>query len=164
MNKIKNEFLKYGSNTPIFSLSGLQTYARVIDIHDGDTIKLVIKYKDEFFKFTVRINGIDTCEIDSNNIKLREKATEARNKIIKSICNKEFTTNKDLKKILENEVYLVQIMCHDFDKYGRLLCDIYVNLERNKISLKDILIQDKLAYEYDGGTKLSEEQQLKYFL
>jgi len=159
----KNDFLKHGSNTPIFSLSGLQTYARLIDIHDGDTMKLVIKYKDEFFKFVVRINGIDTCEINSNNIKLKEKALAARDKILKTICNKDFSSSKEIKNVLENEVYLLQIECHQFDKYGRLLCDIYTDIEGNKVSLKDILIQNKLAYEYAGGTKLSEEQQMKYF-
>ena len=167
MEELKKEFLKYGKDTPEFSLKGLQTYARLIDIHDGDTMKLIIKYKNEFLKFTVRIDGIDTCEINSDNDKLKEKAIEARNKVMKTICSKDFTkdiTKKEIKNMLENEVYLVKIECDEFDKYGRLLCNVYTVNEENKISIKDILIKEKLAYSYDGGTKLTEEQQIKYFL
>ena len=77
------------------------------------------------------------------------------------ITNKEPTSDKkEIKKILNNDVYLLWIKCYDFDKYGRVLGDLYLQKEDTK-SISDILIEEKLAYVYTGHAKLSEEEQIK---
>ena len=52
------------------------------------------------------------------------------------------------------------IECVDFDKYGRLLTNVFLNKEDDK-SISDILLEEKLAYKYNGDTKLTEEEQIK---
>ena len=50
-----------------------------------------------------------------------------------------------------NEVF-VWIECFDFDKYGRILANVYK--KEGDISLSNILLESRLAYIYDGGKKL----------
>ena len=50
------------------------------------------------------------------------------------------------------------VKCHDFDKYGRLLLDLY--LDKDEKSISDVLLEEKLAYVYNGKTKLNEDEQL----
>lgn len=56
----------------------------------------------------------------------------------------------DFDKYFENNYTTVQLNCNEMDKYGRVLADVS--------NFSDILIREKLAYRYDGGTKLTETQ------
>ena len=47
---------------------------------------------------------------------------------------------------------LIFIKCKDFDKYGRLLAEIYVNFD-DVTSVNDLMIENGHGYSYDGGTK-----------
>ena len=47
---LMNEFKKYDDKTPNFSLYGKNTLGRVVDILDGDTIKIIIPLFDSFYK------------------------------------------------------------------------------------------------------------------
>jgi endonuclease YncB( thermonuclease family) len=53
---------------------------------------------------------------------------------------------------LTNNVYLVWLKCHKFDKYGRVLADIYRSSEHG-VSFSQILLAEGLAKEYHGGKK-----------
>jgi endonuclease YncB( thermonuclease family) len=162
---LMNEFKKYDNKTPNFSLYGKNTLARVIDILDGDTIKIIIPLFDSFYKFSVRLNGIDTCEIKSNNEKNKELGIQAKIRLIELICNNNndnLLNKNELKTLLNNNVFLIFVKCYNFDKYGRLLCDI--SKTYNSKSFSDILIEEKLAYKYTGKTKLSENEQLDELL
>lgn len=121
-----------------FSFNNFQTYIKVIKVLDGDTITAIFKYKDEFFKYNFRLNNIDTAEIHSkdNNIKL--KALEA----------KQFLFNLINDKIIKAKFL-------NFDKYGRILIDLFL-LDSDK-SISDILIEGGFAKKYNGGTKESWE-------
>lgn len=71
-------------------------------------------------------------------------------------------SKKDIQQIFHTDCFLVYVKCYDFDKYGRLLIDLYLN--KDEKSLSDILLEEKLAYVYNGRqTKLTEEQQLNLF-
>ena len=111
------------------------------------------------------MNGIDTCEIKSKNDENKKHALLARNRLFNLITNQ--TLDKydckrlDIRKILNSNVYLVKIDISGFDKYGRLLADLY---DFNDKNLSKILIEEKLAYEYDGKTKLSEEKQINLYM
>ena len=153
---------------PFFSLKGLKTYARVVNVIDGDTLTLIIPIFDDWFKFYVRLSGIDTCEIHSNNEENKEKGLKAKYRVIELICkNKKLTdiiciTKKQIIEIFDKNVYTVWIDCEDFDKYGRLLAKVYLELKKNDVkTIGEILIEEKLAYKYEGNTKLSEEEQIK---
>ena len=53
---------------------------------------------------------------------------------------------------MNNSTQLVYIKCGEFDKYGRLLGELRVNLEDDK-SVNQQMIDNGYGYEYHGGTK-----------
>jgi len=157
---------KCSMDTPTFSLNGINTYAKVVSVIDGDTVVLVIPFVNLHFKFNCRLSNIDTFEIHSSNDKIKEHGLKAKYRLIELISKKKLNceddvSKKDIQNIFCSDCYLVYIKCYNFDKYGRLLVDIYINKEDEK-NLSDILLQEKLAYMYNGQTKLTEDEQLKF--
>lgn len=131
---------------------------KVVDVYDGDTIKLVLpfiiktsKYKYKFldkllkkrdiiqmYKWNCRLTGIDTPEIRTKNLQEKEFGIMVRDKL--------------REKILNN---LLFVKCGVFDKYGRLLVTLYdseENLKKDN-SINKWLINNKYAKEYNGGKK-----------
>ena len=164
--KLEEIFLKYNNNTtPYFSLSGQKLWGRVVSLYDGDTLTIALNVFGGIYKFSVRMNGIDTCEIKSKNEKNKELACFARSRILSLITEKdvsETSTWNDRRKInniLNKSMYFVWVECFDFDKYGRLLANIY-KYENSQEHFSQILLREKLAYEYKGDTKLTEEEQV----
>jgi hypothetical protein len=106
----------------------------------------------------------------SKNIKYKDKARKAQNYlyelISKKINNNVNITKKNLRCLLESEVYLVNILCGTLDKYGRLLGWIFdleeISQDKSK-SFNYLLVEKKLAYLYQGDAKLTEEEQLELF-
>ncbi len=153
-----------GINTPYFTLNGNTSYARVCDVYDGDTITLILEVDGTFKKFKTRMSGIDTCEIRSKSLKNRELAQKARIRLIELITNNSHNntiSKKDTKSLFEDSVFIVWVKCYEFDKYGRLLADIFVDQDCEK-SFSQILNEEHLAYTYHGDTKLTEEQQVAF--
>ncbi len=149
------------TNTPVFSFNGINGMSRVVDITDGDTIKAIINFKDSYYKIIVRLNNIDTCETKSKCEENKNLGIEAKKRLYNLITNKTIDTNdkKQIKQELHNNCYLIYLKCYDFDKYGRVLGDIYQN-ETDDTSFSSILIKEKLAYVYGGKTKLTEKEQI----
>ena len=150
-------------NTQSFSFNGLNTMSRIIDITDGDTVKAIIPFKDSYYKIIIRLNNIDTCETRSKCEENKKLGLDAKKRIYNLITDKiadDDYNKKTVKKELNTNCYLVYLKCYDFDKYGRVLADIYKN-ENNDESFSSILIKEKLAYIYEGKTKLTEEQQIE---
>lgn len=153
---LKEELKLHGNDTPHISrcVAGVSTLSRLIDIIDGDTIVCVIPMLGQYFKFNVRLDGIDACEMKSKDPSLREKALKARDYLVKRLLNQsQRMERKEIQKHLETIVVVVYLHCRDFDKYGRLLADVYVDNTLPKMSLSEELIQEVLAYPYNGGKK-----------
>ena len=150
------------TNTPLFSFNGVNGMSRVVDITDGDTIKAIINFKGDYYKIIVRLNNIDTCETKSKCEENKNLGINAKKRLYNLITNKTIETNdkKLIKKELNDNCYLIYLKCYDFDKYGRVLGDIYKN-ENDNISFSSILINEKLAYIYGGKTKLTEKEQIE---
>lgn len=152
-------------NTPFFSLENKDFVARVVDIYDGDTITIIIYLFQNYFKFTVRMSGIDTCEMKAKDKSNKEIAYKARNRLFFLVTGIEIDNieRKEVRALLNKTPYLVKIKCGEFDKYGRLLGEIYstnvLGLAKTE-SFSTILIREKLAYAYDGKTKMTEKEQL----
>lgn len=160
---VKEQYKQHGGNTPFFTLNGIKNYARVTEVYDGDTITIVMNVNGSFLKFKCRMMGIDTCEIRSKNPKNKELAVKARNRLIQLVTDKqvdEASKKKDVSSFLEEDVYLIWVHCLEFDKYGRALIHCFKSHESTK-SFSDILVEERLAYKYEGDTKLSEEQQVQ---
>ena len=150
------------TNTPLFSFNGVNGMSRVVDITDGDTIKAIINFKGDYYKIIVRLNDIDTCETKSKCEENKNLGIEAKKRLFNLITNKTIDSNdkKLIKQELHNNCYQIYLKCYDFDKYGRVLGDIYQN-ENDNISFSSILIKEKLAYVYGGKTKLTEKEQIE---
>lgn len=152
-----------GANTPSFSLNGVSLYGRVCDVCDGDTVTLVLDVDGTFRKFKARLNGIDTCEMKSKSVQNKQLANKARVRLIQLITNTRIDINpnkKETKNLFEENVHVVWVKCYEFDKYGRVLVDIFADKDSAK-SFSQILHEEHLAYSYQGDTKLTEEQQIK---
>ena len=140
---------------PLFSLNGNTYICKVVYIYDGDTVNVVIDFNNKLTKFNCRLLGIDTCEMTSKDTTKKDSAIKARNFLINKFSKesvKDNITKKDIKMILSKSVKLCYVKCYDFDKYGRLLIDLYDN-EKSTISYNQELINNNLAVSYDGGHK-----------
>ena len=167
LQKLAFRFKNYNNNTtPHFSLNGQKLWGRVVSLYDGDTLTIALNVFTGIYKFSVRMNGIDTCEMKSKNEKNKELAKSARSCLLSLITGKdisETSTWNDRRKInniLNKGMYFVWVECLDFDKYGRLLANIYPD-ENSIECFSQVLIKEKLAYEYKGDTKMTEEQQVE---
>jgi endonuclease YncB( thermonuclease family) len=158
----KDDYANYTySNCPKL-FNDVKIIGRVVDIYDGDTMTVILKMLDNYYRFTVRLNGIDTCEMRTRNTILKNKALQARNQVYNlvtsNILSDEKIDRKHMRIILNENVYMVNLHIYDTDKYGRLLADVYpIN---SKKSLSEILLEKNMAYVYKGGTKETEEEQL----
>jgi micrococcal nuclease len=140
---LKNElFTCCVKNTPRFTLAGNEYLGKCISVYDGDTVTVAFKpfHKDGnidpggIYKYSIRLTGIDTPEIRTKNENEKKEAIAIRDILRGKILNK-----------------FVIIKCGGFDKYGRLLGDIYN--EDQSIHYNSWLIEQGYAYKYDGGTK-----------
>jgi len=170
-----NAFKNYGIKTPRFTLNNINTYGRLVDIIDGDSLSIILPIYNDYFKFNVRLNGIDTSELHSHKEELKHFAENAKNELVKLIIKTDNLTKMDsliktdnltkheVQEILDNKLIVVWVECLEFDKYGRLLANVYCfNEDTNEydISLSEYLLNNKFAYMYNGGKKLSESEQL----
>ena len=109
---------------------------QVIKVYDGDTITIAayMPYIDSspLFRFSVRLNGIDTPEIKGHTEEEKQVAKETR----------DILSNE----ILHRVVFLKNVQT---DKYGRILADVYLD----DLHINKWLIDNKFAVEYDGGKK-----------
>jgi endonuclease YncB( thermonuclease family) len=158
---MEKTFYSFDIDTPSFSLNGLNSYARIVNIIDGDTVSLVIPIFNNYFKFNIRIKGIDTCEIHSSDPLIKEHGIKAKQKVCDIILKKKLDNKKDIIEYLKNNIILVWIECLEFDKYGRLLAEIYTKDKTQIIS--KCLLDEKLAYLYEGDTKKSNDELKEYF-
>jgi endonuclease YncB( thermonuclease family) len=147
--------------TPEFSLCGLTLQGKVVECYDADTCKIVLPILNTFYKFTCRLNGIDTPEMKPLKTKVNREseiiwAKKARAELLRLITD-HVLDNLDIKKeeiieLLKNNKKLITVKCLEFDKYGRLLVELYNT--NDTISFGNILIEKGLAVSYDGGTKI----------
>ena len=113
------------------------TSGRVIKCYDADTITIAAKLPYEespLYRLSVRLNGIDTPEMKGKNISEEEKEMAK--------LARDFVANLVLNKVVRLENVATE-------KYGRILADVYVG----DIHLNSLLLEEKYAVKYDGGTK-----------
>lgn len=133
---------------PPFSLRGTHR-ARIVGVHDGDTVKCVIGFNGDFYTFSVRVYGIDTPEMTSKDPSVKAMAIRARNRLIELVtdepCPTALETKKDVDTYFKGRYTEVQLDCLEMDKYGRVLANIG--------RCADILVNEGLAHRYFGKTK-----------
>lgn len=160
----KCSYAQFGVKTPKFSFGGFNSLCRVVGIHDGDTMSVIMVIFERFHKINLRLVGIDTCEITSKNSDLKKQAQLARARLIKLITGQDIPVNatkKQIESLLDSEIFLVNVRCYDFDKWGRTLADVIPIGHTESIS--QTLLRERLAYVYGGEEKMTEQRQLEYF-
>ena len=118
----------------------------VIKVYDGDTITIATTLPiidSPLYRFSVRLNGIDTPEMKGTTDDEKTAAVEVKNILTTMLLNK-----KVVLKNLQNE------------KYGRILADVYLD----DLCINDWLLRERLAVKYDGGTKKTPSSWLRYKL
>lgn len=140
-NCVCNKWSSIEKNTfPDFSYDGKKCRAKVVDIYDGDTGRIVFREGCSMKQYKFRLFGVDTPEMKPP-IKMKNRDKEIK----KAKKAKEYVANKIL-----NEVVWVEMM--KFDKYGRILIKIYPSYW-NKTSINEELLEKGYGKAYFGGTK-----------
>lgn len=121
---------------------------RVIKVYDADTITIASKLpydESPMYRLSVRLNGIDTPEIKGKGVSEEEKEAAK--------IARDYVSNLVLNKVVRLENI-------ESEKYGRILADVFIG----DIHLNELLIKERYAVSYDGGTKKKPQSWLKYKL
>jgi len=122
------------------------TGGRVIKVYDADTITIASKLpfdKSPLYRLSVRLNGIDTPEIKGKDISEEEKEAAK--------IARDFVSNLILNKFVRLENI-------QSEKYGRILANVYIG----DTHINELLLKERYAVSYDGGTKRKPRSWLKY--
>jgi len=147
------DWSKYDNSVKRFSFEGEKKIAKVVHVYDGDTIRVVFPIHKTFYKWTCRLINVDTPELRTRCKIQKQYGYKVRDVLREKILNK-----------------IVLIECSEFDKYGRLLINIFDDVDLKPIqnggngenieldltnvkSVNDWLIDNNYAFYYDGGTK-----------
>ena len=116
---------------------GTVTVSKVISVYDGDTFRVNIGSLSPIVgkNIPIRVNGVDTPEIRGKCQYEKDLALEARDFVRVKLAN-------------AKEIKLTNLQR---GKYFRVVANVVVD----GVSLEQELLDNELAYEYDGGKKLS---------
>ena len=110
-------------------------FGKVVKVYDGDTITIAARLPGTdgpIYRFSVRLNGIDTPEIKGKSQAEKDLAITARNALNELIYGK-----------------IVELRNVANEKYGRILAEVYIG----DVNVNEWLISENFAVEYDGGKK-----------
>jgi len=143
--------LRHATKGNDFSYEGLVVNGRVVSVYDGDTLRIVFRYKGELQQHNCRMLGYDSPEmkppIQNKNRELEKNAA--------------LLAKAALEKLVNQTRSYVKVECHGFDKYGRILVVLY---SRNRCwcgtnfkeyNINKYMIENGFGVPYDGGTKSS---------
>ena len=127
---------------------------RVVEINrvlDGDTIDVTIDLGfDLFKKERVRVAGVDTPEKRTRDLEEKELGIHATNWLKEKL---EGAVAGDDDLVIRTE------LVGGVGKYGRLLGWLYIGDE--DLSINEQMIAEGYAWEYDGGTKKKDFEELR---
>jgi endonuclease YncB( thermonuclease family) len=111
------------------------TIGKVVKVYDGDTFTIASKLPnttEPIYRFSVRLNGIDTPEVKGKSVAERDLAKHAK---------------AALNELLYGKIVELRNVANE--KYGRILADVYVG----DIHVNQWMITENFAVSYDGGKK-----------
>ncbi len=116
---------------------GTVTVSKVISVYDGDTFRVNIDSLPPIVgkNIAIRVNGVDTPEIRGKCLYEKNLALKARDFVRDRLAN-------------AKEIKLTNLQR---GKYFRVVANVLVD----GVSLEQELLDNKLAYKYSGGKKLS---------
>jgi len=124
---------------------------KIDKVLDGDTIDVTIDLGfDLYKKERVRIAGVDTPEKRTRDLEEKALGIDATNWLKEKL-------NETIKG--DDELTIRTELVGGTGKYGRLLGWLYVG--ESTISLNEQMITEGYAWEYDGGTKQKNFEELR---
>ena len=123
----------------------------IVKVLDGDTIDVIIDLGfDLYKKERVRIAGVDTPEKRTRDLEEKALGEDATNWLKEQL---------DGAISGEDDLVIRTDLVGGMGKYGRLLGWLYIGDETE--SINERMIQQGYAWEYDGGTKKKDFQELR---
>ncbi len=123
----------------------------IVKVLDGDTIDVEIDLGfDLYKKERVRVAGVDTPEKRTRDLEEKALGIDATNWLKEKL---ESTLAGDDELTIRTELH------GGVGKYGRLLGWLYIG--DSELSLNEQMITEGYAWEYDGGTKQKDFEQLR---
>ena len=137
-------------NTEYFNFENQTKPCRIVDVYDGDTITVIFEvFQNQSYKFRIRLAGIDTPEIRGGTAVTKDLGLNAKNRVISLITGHQYGGGggrPEVRDLLNTFVYTATLKCGKFEKYGRLLAEVYLpNMEK---SINTILLEEGLAKIY----------------
>jgi len=130
------------NNMKCFSFKDQIFYGYPSNVYDGDTFSFIFIYNDDILKYRCRCNGYDSPEMKpSLNNPNRDYEKELAHK----------AKDRFIELLEKHPTKIIRVKCSEFDKYGRILVDIW-NMVDEK-SINDIMIEEGHGKVYDGGKK-----------
>ena len=124
---------------------------KIVKVLDGDTIDVLIDLGfDLYKKERVRIAGVDTPEKRTRDLEEKALGIDATNWLKEKL---ESTLSGDDELSIRTE------LVGGVGKYGRLLGWLYIG--DAEVSLNEQMITEGYAWEYDGGTKQKNFEDLR---
>ena len=125
---------------------------KIDKVLDGDTIDVTIDLGfDLYKKERVRIAGVDTPEKRTRDLEEKALGIDATNWMKGTLT--------DTVENSENELTIRTELKGGVGKYGRLLGWLYVG--DSEKSLNEQMIEEGYAWEYDGGNKQKNFEELR---
>ena len=122
------------------TFAGVMTYAKCVNVYDGDTCSLVFYYRGEPIKVHFRMNGYDSPEMKpSLSIPNRDRHIAAAH-----------AAKMYLERVILGRVLYVVFTKEE--KYGRLMGDIFLNRD-DSMSINSLMINSGHGKEYKGAKK-----------
>lgn len=125
-----------------FSFQGKTFYGLPTNVYDGDTFSLIFIYNREIIKYRCRTLGYDSPEMKPS------LENPNRNKEIEMA---KLAKHRFQELLSKNPNGTVRVLCHKFDKYGRILVEIWNEVDEK--SINDIMVEEGHGRKYDGGKK-----------
>lgn len=147
---LADQLKQHDKKTPKFSLDKHTKLAKVVDIYDGDSCRVVFEHNRTINMWNIRMVGYDTPEM-----RPRKDVIDRDQEIAKAKAARDY-----LKSLIMNEDQLVYVKCQEFDKYGRLLAKIYINQD-DTVSVNKMMIDNGHGYPYHGGNKKKAKAKAK---
>ena len=116
---------------------GTEIVSKVISVYDGDTFRVDIDSLPPIVgkNIPIRLNGVDTPEIRGKCEHEKDLAIKARDFVRNKLANAKEIKLNNLQR----------------GKYFRVVANVIVD----GVSLEQELLENKLAYKYSGGKKIS---------
>jgi endonuclease YncB( thermonuclease family) len=129
---------------PYFTFKNKIFYAKPCNIYDGDTFSIIFDFRGEIMKYRCRCMGYDSAE-------MKPKKSDPNRDYEKELAHK--AKERFIELLTKHETGMIKVECLDFDKYGRILVNVWNCVNDDGKSINDIMIEEGYGKPYEGGHK-----------